>query len=192
MQQSGMEDDFMVDTHKGMYTSMSAGSIDSRQGGPFGMTELSWADSSLTGSASMGSLRRSGMSSTHTYHLGATQRSSRSMQIKQYAAVHQAKYRWVGAAARTHSYSMSEGSTYAMYKKEVAPHMPTVGGTALSDVFRHTSEFYREGCRRLQHHGNAQVTSGRKFGVASPQSSPASSTRSPSSRIPTASTGRRG
>jgi hypothetical protein len=167
---------------KGMFASMSAGSIGSRQTDPaFAMTDLSWAETSLEGSASVGSLRRRpGMSSTHSLHLGSTQRSSRSMQNRQYANCQLAKYRWMGEAAAQHSRSMSDGSAWAMYKKEVEPNMPTVGGTPQSDVFRFTNEFYREGCRRLQHHHELQAA--RIDRRNSPQSSPASSQRSPNSR----------
>merc|ERR1719162_2395587 len=62
----------------------------------------------------------------------------------------------MGTAAATHTRSMTEGSAWATLKKEVEPNMPTVGGTPLSDVFRFTNEFYREGVRRLEHHQAVQ------------------------------------
>jgi hypothetical protein len=141
----------------------------------------SWASSSYEGASGAGSTMRSrASSSTHNLHLGSNQRSSRAMQHRSYANRHMAKYRWMGQAAGAHTRSMSEGSAWATLKREVEPKMPTVGGTALSDVFRFTNEFYREGCRRLQHHHEMQAGKGQK----SPKSaSPASSQRSPSSRL---------
>merc|ERR1719487_1252389 len=137
----------------------------------------SWASSSYGGASGAGSTMRSRASSTHSLHLGSTQRSSRAMQNRQYANCHMAKYRWMGTAAAAHTRSMSEGSAWATLRKEVHPKMPTVGGTALSDVFRHTSEFYREGCRRLQYHHEKQASGGDE---QHSQQSPASSQRSPS------------
>lgn len=121
--------------------------------------DFDWgASTSLEGSAGgLGSMRHSGMSSKSApnLHLGSTQKSSRAMQNRQYANCHMAKYRWMGNAAAAHTRSMSDGSTWAYMKREVEPKMPTVGGTPLSDVFRFTNEFYREGCRRLQYHAEA-------------------------------------
>merc|ERR1712046_214353 len=70
------------------------------------------------------------------------------------------------------------GSAWAVYKKEVEPKMPTVGGTSLPMFVRITNEFYREGVRRLNHHGEQQ-----KFIKInrSPNASPSSSQHGPSS-----------
>lgn len=136
-----------------MSTGMLPSSSSRQADGSFTMTDLSWASSGLEGSSTG---LRSRMSSTHNLHIGSTQRSSRAMQNRQYANCHMAKYRWMGEAAAAHTRSMSDGSPWATYKREVEPKMPTVGGTSLSDVFRFTNEFYREGVRRLQYHHEMQ------------------------------------
>lgn len=169
-----------IDGRKSLFSSLSTGLLPAasgaRQGdGPFTSTDFSWASSSLEAS------RRSGMSSMPSLHLGSTQRSSRAMQNRQYQNCHMAKYRWMGEAAAAHTRSMSEGSAWRTLKKEVAPKMPTVGGTALSDVFRHTSEFYREGVRRLQYHHEQQAASIDKRRSPDSQSPASSSHRSPTS-----------
>lgn len=166
------EMDFTLDPRMGMLTSMSTGSLQARDS----LQDLSWASSSLEGGSGSGGMQRSrATASTQDLHIGSTQRSSRAMQNRQYANCHMAKYRWMGTAAAAHTRSMSEGSAWATLKREVEPKMPTVGGTPLSDVFRFTNEFYREGCRRLQYHHEMQQ--GKQKSPHS--SSPASSQRSP-------------
>lgn len=150
---SGMDGAFMRQ-------SMSTGSLPQQASDPFDMTQLSWGSSTLegaSGSGMSGSMRRSRMSATSLGHIGSQQRSSRSMQNRQFVNCLQAKYRWQGIAAADHTRSMGEGSAWATLHREVHPNMPTVGGTPLSDVFRATSEFYREGVRRLAYHKEQQL-----------------------------------
>lgn len=153
-----------VDSRKSMLTSMSTSTLlpgpsstilPGRSGR---QTDGSWFDASLTSSSwdavgsGSGSMRLSSRMQAPKAHLGSTQRSSRSMQNRQFQNCILSKYRWQGYAAGSQTRSMREGSAWATLKKEVGPRMPTVGGTPLSDVFRFTNEFYREGVRRLQYH----------------------------------------
>jgi hypothetical protein len=150
---SGMDSGFLR-------PSMSTGTLPQQASDPFDMTQLSWGSSTLegvSGSGLSGSMRRSRMSATSLGHIGSQQRSSRSMQNRQFVNCFQAKYRWQGVAAADRTRSMAEGSAWATLHREVHPSMPTVGGTPLSDVFRSTSEFYREGVRRLEFHKEQQL-----------------------------------
>lgn len=151
-----------MNSQKSMLTSMSQGAL---LPGPSSSTlpgrsgrqlDGSWlADSSWTGSSFDGvgsgsaSMRMSSTYSTSRPDLGSTQKSSRAQQYRQWSNCHLAKYQWQGHAAAAQTRSMREGSAWAHLKNEVEPNMPTVGGTPLSDVFRFTNEFYREGVKRI-------------------------------------------
>lgn len=167
-QDDGWEDEhaamMMMDSR--LFSSMSSGSLPMVD--PMSPQMSTWSGVSLADSGAA-SMSKSQTMSKLDLHLGSTQRSSRSMQNRQYANSHMAKYRWMGFAAAAHTRSMSEGSTWSHYKKEVEPKMPTVGGTPMSDVFRFTNEFYREGCRRLQYHHAKQLENASR-GDLSPRS----------------------
>jgi len=166
----------LIDSRRSLFTSMSDSTLlqgpssavlPGRSGGqadPSWLTEASWISFSLDGGGSgSSSMRLSNTMPPPKPHLGSAQKSSRSMQNRQWVNCHMAKYRWQGEVAASQTRSMREGSAWATLKREVAPNMPTVGGTPLSDVFRSTNEFYREGVRRLQYHHDLDRLSSHKI-----------------------------
>lgn len=110
--------------------------------------------------------------------MDAPQQSSRAACMRRFANNHMAKNRWMGPACASKHMSTTEGTPYAVYKLQVLPKMPVVGGKPQSDVFRSTNEFYREGLRRMKvHHEQHEQEMALRAEKASRSQSPASSRR---------------
>jgi hypothetical protein len=136
--------------------------------------DMSWMSSFEAGA--MGSTAMSRSSSLQKLSTGS-HKSSRAQQQRLVANNHLAKNRWMASAILEKSYTMTEGSPYAVLRKELLPNMPKIGDRPGTDVFKSTSEFYREGIRRMQLHHAREATR-----AARGAESPASSRKAPSSR----------
>jgi hypothetical protein len=116
---------------------------------------MSWMQSWDALASSSSTLMRS--TSSHTSRMDAPQRSCRGACLRRIANNQLAKARWMGPACAGKLMSTAAGTPYAVYKKEVLPTMPTVGGDVHTLTFRYTNEFYREGMRRMKAHHEAHA-----------------------------------
>jgi hypothetical protein len=130
--------------------SLSTGQLPSRslQQADSTFSDIGWMssrDAMTTGSSFM----RSSSSTSKSSFMDKLPQS-RGACLRQLANTQLAKTRWMGPATAAKSYSLTEGTPFAVYKKQVLPGMPTVGIDVHSMTYRTTNEFYREGMRRIK------------------------------------------
>mmetsp|Transcript_127000 Transcript_127000/g.201452 ORF Transcript_127000/g.201452 Transcript_127000/m.201452 type:complete len:384 (+) Transcript_127000:98-1249(+) len=137
--------------------SLSTGQLPRRSMHPAdpSFSDMSWMQSWDALASSSSTLMRS--TSSHTSRMDAPQRSCRGACLRRIANNQLAKARWMGPACAGKLMSTAAGTPYAVYKKEVLPTMPTVGGDVHTLTFRYTNEFYREGMRRMKAHHEAHA-----------------------------------